>query len=136
MADNVSTVMAIYEAFGRGDVPAILERLDPEVEWEKGQRETTVPWLRPRHGREGAAEFFQTVAEQSEVEVFEPVGEPMAGEHTVAVPTRFRARVKDSGAIVGGDFQVHVWWFGDDGQVTGFRHVHDLTADENALANA
>jgi ketosteroid isomerase-like protein len=134
MADNVATVLAIYEAFGTGDVPTILEKLDEDVEWEKGQRDTTVPWLQRRHGRDGAAAFFQAVAEEVDIEAFDLAGEPMASESMVAVPTRFKARVKANGAVVGGDLQVHLWWFGDDGLVTGFRHVHDLTADEVAFA--
>jgi ketosteroid isomerase-like protein len=43
MADNVRTIAAIYEALGRGDVPAILERMADDVEWEPGIRETTIP---------------------------------------------------------------------------------------------
>ena len=31
---NTDTVREIYEAFGRGDVAAILDRLDDAVEWE------------------------------------------------------------------------------------------------------
>jgi uncharacterized protein len=31
--DNGRTVAAMYEAFGRGDVPFVLERIAPEVEW-------------------------------------------------------------------------------------------------------
>ena len=54
---NVATVQGIYEAFGRGDVPAILERLAEDVQWEAwadnhGQR-AGVPWMSPRTGREG-----------------------------------------------------------------------------------
>jgi uncharacterized protein len=32
-ADNVALVRSIYENFGRGDIPAVLGALDPEVEW-------------------------------------------------------------------------------------------------------
>jgi len=32
-ASSVRVVLAIYDAFGRGDVPAMLSHLDPEVEW-------------------------------------------------------------------------------------------------------
>ena len=35
---NTETVKAIYEAFGRGDVATILDKLDDAVEWD-----TTVP---------------------------------------------------------------------------------------------
>jgi ketosteroid isomerase-like protein len=48
LSDNVQN---IYAAFGRGDIPAILERLAPDVEWEYGVESTNVPWLQPRCGR-------------------------------------------------------------------------------------
>jgi ketosteroid isomerase-like protein len=32
-AENVAVVRRVYENFGRGDVPAVLAVLDPEVEW-------------------------------------------------------------------------------------------------------
>jgi hypothetical protein len=31
---NIETVKHIYEAFGRGDIPAIIDKLDPNVEWD------------------------------------------------------------------------------------------------------
>ena len=34
MSEHAETVNAIYEAFGRGDIPSILGRLDPDVRWE------------------------------------------------------------------------------------------------------
>ena len=43
MSDNVGTVAAIYEAFGRGDLPAILDQLADDVQWEQGIRETAIP---------------------------------------------------------------------------------------------
>lgn len=43
---NRETVIGIYEAFGRGDVPWILDRLDDDVEWEPGIRDTGLPYLR------------------------------------------------------------------------------------------
>jgi ketosteroid isomerase-like protein len=30
---NVATVQSIYEAFGRGDIPAILDRISDDVIW-------------------------------------------------------------------------------------------------------
>jgi len=37
------TVLERYAAFGRGDVPAILEHLAPDVEWEYDASPTEVP---------------------------------------------------------------------------------------------
>ena len=34
---NLATVQAIYAAFGRGDVPAILSHLTDGVAWEHGE---------------------------------------------------------------------------------------------------
>lgn len=31
---NIDTVKQMYEAFGRGDIPAIIDKLDPNVEWD------------------------------------------------------------------------------------------------------
>lgn len=31
---HVDTVKAIYESCAKGDIPGILARLDPDVEWE------------------------------------------------------------------------------------------------------
>lgn len=61
---NVETMQRIYEAFGRGDVPAILERLAEDVQWEPWPtgniaQDRDVPHMRARNGREAAAGFFQ-----------------------------------------------------------------------------
>jgi len=38
MTTTVDTVRAFYEAIARGDVPAVLSLLDPEVEWTEAER--------------------------------------------------------------------------------------------------
>ena len=58
----VKTVQEIYQAFGRGDVAAILSHLAENVEWEYGVTSTDVPWLQPRRGREQVPEFFKSLA--------------------------------------------------------------------------
>ncbi|MDZ7267145.1 MAG: nuclear transport factor 2 family protein [candidate division KSB1 bacterium] len=63
MSTNADTVRDIHAAFGRGDIPAILAKLDDDVEWEYGTTPHEVPWLAPRRGRNGAAEFFQSLGE-------------------------------------------------------------------------
>jgi hypothetical protein len=56
---NTETVQEIYAAFGRDDVPAILERLAEDVVWEYGVNSTDVPWLQPRRGRSDVGKFFE-----------------------------------------------------------------------------
>ena len=69
--DHVSTVMAIYEAFGRGDVPAVLGHLADDVRWDHGMRRTNVPYLKAVTGHAAVAEFFRVLDEQLEFLKFE-----------------------------------------------------------------
>ena len=60
---NTATVQAIYEAFGKGDVPAILEQLAEDVAWEhwlggNSAADAGIAYLTPRSGRDGVAQFF------------------------------------------------------------------------------
>ena len=51
---NAATVAAIYEAYGRGDLPSILDRLADDVSWDadwadhSAQRGAGTPLLQPR----------------------------------------------------------------------------------------
>ena len=51
MNDNLATMGAIYEAFGKGDIPTILGHLADDVRWEEWADNTAqkagVPWMRP-----------------------------------------------------------------------------------------
>ena len=53
MSKHLEAVAAIYEAFGRGDVAAILDYLDDSVAWDvwndNSAHAVQVPWLVPRH---------------------------------------------------------------------------------------
>src|SRR5262245_35608436 len=63
--DNLATVKTIYEAFGKGDIPTILEWLADDVHWDEWNdnfaQRAGVPWLQARSGKSGALEFFQFV---------------------------------------------------------------------------
>jgi len=68
---NMDTVKQMYEAFGRGDVPAILEKLDENVEWDTDYDSPAAPWLEPRRGRDNIAGFFEALAPM-QITKFEP----------------------------------------------------------------
>ena len=120
MSDHVQTVQAIYEAFGRGDIEAILERLAPDVAWEAWEdnhaQRAGVGHLQARIGRENVPEFFAEVA-KLDVRDFK-VLDLLAGERQVAAEVRIEtARFSDE--------EMHLWTFGEDGLVTRFRHYTD-----------
>ena len=120
---HIETIQSIYEAFARGDIPAILARLSETVEWEYGVNSTDVPWLQPRRGRDGAAEFFQSLAALD----FKAFGVHLiAGSgDTVVALCNVEAVVRDTGEPFTELDETHVWHFGPDGLVTRFRHRVD-----------
>ena len=122
---NAQTVQEIYEAFGRGDVPAVLERLAEDVQWESWGENTAqqagVPWFEPRQGREGVSRFFEMVGgweirEFSVLAIMEG-GNKVAAEIVMdAVPAGWEAYR---------DEEIHLWDFNDEGLVTRLRHYTD-----------
>jgi ketosteroid isomerase-like protein len=52
----IDTIQAVYAAFGRGDVAAILERVTDDADWCRDV--PGVPHLRHGVGREAAASYF------------------------------------------------------------------------------
>ena len=125
---NVETVQAIYEAFGKGDVAAILERMADDVEWEQWEGEHTgqdggVPWLARRSGIGGVVGFFEAVAANIEFHSFEPTN-ILEGGNQVAVTIRFDATAKQTGERFQEE-EIHLWTFDDAGRVSGLRHYVD-----------
>jgi ketosteroid isomerase-like protein len=133
-ARNRQTVLEIYAAFGRGDVPAILGRLSEDVAWEawadNHAQHADVPWLRRQTGRAGAAAFFAFIrAWKANAFVVKTI---MAGENSVAAEIEVDFEVAQNGARYK-DEEMHLWTFDARGQVTRFRHYVD-TAKHIAAA--
>ena len=120
---NLTTVQEIYAAFGRGDVPAILDRLADLVEWEYGAGATDIPWLQTRRGRAGAAEFFSSLS-ALEIEKFVPK-RFLEGPDLVVVLLDLEAKVKATGKRILDEDYVHIWYFDEKNRVTRFRHRAD-----------
>ncbi|MEZ5427480.1 MAG: nuclear transport factor 2 family protein [Pyrinomonadaceae bacterium] len=125
---NVQTVKAIYEAFGKGDVPFILSCLDENVDWEKWDdnyaQQAGVPYMRHIKGRDGVVNFFGEVAKLG-VKGFEVLA-IMEGENKIAVHFTISTENFD-------EDEIHLWTFNDEGKITGFRHYLD-TAKHIAVA--
>ena len=119
--NNIDTVKAMYEAFGRGDIPAILDKLDENVEWDTDYDSPAAPWLEPRRGRENIPGFFEAVATM-QITKFEPHTFGADGNKVVAV-------VDIEGDRQGKPYVIpnegHLWTFNDEGKVTKFQHMTD-----------
>jgi ketosteroid isomerase-like protein len=123
--DNAATVAAIYDAFGRGDVPAVLDRLADGVAWEQwadnSAQRAGVPHLVRRDGRDDVAGFFGVIGAWTVLD--------FAVLDVIGSGRQVAAEVRASFALPGGgrfaDEELHLWTFGDDGRVVRFRHYCD-----------
>ena len=70
--DNLTIVKDIYDAVGRGDVAAILDRVSDDVDWAAEAASKTAPWYGPRAGKDGVASFFSDLATSIEISAFTP----------------------------------------------------------------
>jgi uncharacterized protein len=132
VADHASTVMGIYEAFGRGDLPAILDCLDDDVEWERGATSSGVPWLEPGRGKDHVMAFFAAVQEHLDFTRFEPTGVAV-GDGVVVAFLEVEAVVTETGDTIEEHPELHTWWFDDDGKVSAFRHHVDTARHKAAF---
>jgi ketosteroid isomerase-like protein len=131
---SVAAVAAIYDAFGRGDVPAILERLADDVSWDADwadnwAQRTYLEHFTPRRGHAGVAEFFGVIGAYT-LHDFQ-VLDLAASERQVVAQI-----VIDLSTPAGGryrDEELHLWTFGEDGRITALRHYID-TAKHLAAA--
>lgn len=120
---NLGAVRDIYQAFSRGDVPAIMARLAKGVEWEYGPVSTDVPWLQRRKGPEGAAAFFEALQAVS-IHRF-AVNRLLEDGPVVAALVDVEFTVKDTDRRVVEEDEVHLWYFDAVGKVSKFRHRVD-----------
>lgn len=134
MNNHLEVITTIYEAFGKGDVPTILEQMADDVQWEQwadnSAQRAGVPWLAPRSGKAGVLAFFQILGGMP-VKEFQILS-MMAGGNQVAV--EFVIEV-DVSTISGHyrDEEIHLWTLNDQGKVTRLRHYTD-TAKHIAAA--
>lgn len=127
MSDLVTTLQAVYAAFGRGDIHAILQRLDEHVAWESWDDNRAavagVPWMQPQTGPAGAGAFFAVVGTGLRIHAFRVVS-IMAGVAQAAVEVEIDAEVLATGRRYR-DEEMHLWTFNDAGKVVRLRHYLD-----------
>jgi hypothetical protein len=130
---NVKVVQEAYAAFGRGDVQAILDRLDDGIVWKPVYGAASyVPMSGERRGKPAVAIFFKQVAENLTFSRFEPREFVATGDKVV---TLGRYTAKTSG---GKDFDADfVMVFAlKRGKVAEFQQFTDAAALNASFAVA
>jgi uncharacterized protein len=119
---NTQTVRALYDAFGRGDIPAVVARLDENVVWMEAESIPPAqgnPYRGPRAVVEGVFGMIPTIWNDFRVSVERVID----GGNTVVALGRYRATSKQTGRPLDAQF-VHVWDV-QNGKVVRFQQYLD-----------
>ena len=116
-----------YESFNRGDLEAVFDDLDPDI--DIAERPDS-PDPRRATGREQALAAFRSLREDFDDYRFEPREFHVEGDHVIAV-ARQSATGRLSGVPVEGDI-VHAWRISGD-RVAGLRAFSTLEEALDAI---
>ncbi len=122
-------VQSLYDAFGRGDIPFILERIAPDCRWiAPGEG---IPNAGSYNGPEGVAQFFQRLASSENVTAFEVKEYFENGNSVVALGS-------EACTVIATDKPAHTDWAMlfrvQDGKVTMWQSYYDTSAYMTAHA--
>jgi uncharacterized protein len=124
---NADTARTVYQVFGAGDIPALLDLLADDVAWESdwednfAQRPGGPAFYRPFTGRDNLGPFFEAMG-RNEFAMLEV-------RDVIADGDRVVARIGLEYALPGGgryrDEQLHLWTFTSGGKIASVRHFLD-----------
>lgn len=116
-------VAGVYEAFGRGDVPAVLEAMDPQIEWREAEGNPYMPSGEPWIGPDAVVEnLFAKLGEDWDGFTVHPKSFHDAGD-VVTVEGRYAGTHNDTGMELDCQF-CHIWTL-KDGKLVGFQQYVD-----------
>ena len=126
---NLETVQDLYAAFGRRDMPAMLDLLDANIQWDYAASDE-IPWAGSFRGHDGVKQFFAAIVGTVDFEGFESRRFLVQDDNVVVLGFE-RVRVKRTGRV----FETHwthaytLW----GGKITSFREYTDTAATETAF---
>jgi ketosteroid isomerase-like protein len=129
-AENVAIVRALYEAFGKGDIPGVLGKFDQKIEWREAENFIYAdrnPYIGPNAILEGV--FLRFVSEWTDFTV-SPDSIIDAGEQVVTLGT-YSGTHKKTGKSVRAQM-VHVWNM-SDGKAVRFQQYTDTKQFADAV---
>jgi uncharacterized protein len=128
--ENLSIVSEIYDAVGRGDVAAIIDRVTDDVDWSAEAASNAAPWYGPRTGKAGVESFFRDLAGSIEITEFTPHGFA-AGQDDVHLLVRWTFRSVVTGQQA--SMTMHHYWRIRDGKIEYFRGSEDTEQTARVL---
>ncbi|HEX4825789.1 MAG TPA: nuclear transport factor 2 family protein [Candidatus Polarisedimenticolaceae bacterium] len=129
--DNVSFLKSLYEAFGRGEIPAVLGAMSPDIKWYQAEsnpyRPSGEPWVGPDTVLNS---LFVRLGSEWDGFTVHPKSFHDAGR-SVIVEGRYTGKYKATGKSM--DAQVcHVWDI-KDGKLTRFQQYMDTAKVQDVM---
>ena len=128
---DVEIVKNLYAAFAKGDVPAVLQKFSPKIEWNEAENfpyDDGNPYIGPQavlegvFARLGAEWEYWNLTEQTYYE---------ANSGEIIVTGRYKAKNKMTSKEINVQF-VHIWTL-NDGLVTNFQQYADTYQTVKAM---
>ena len=126
---NIKTIEAVYDAFSRGDVAAILDVVTDDVDWASETTSTVAPWYGVARARQGRR-VLRGVRCGDGGEEFTPISFA-ANDTEVLTVVRFRVKARATGKIAAMD--LHHYFVFRDGKIAYYRGTEDTAQTEAAL---
>jgi len=128
---KIESVQRLYEAYGRGDVDAVLAEVADDVDWAAEASSDSVPWYGDHRGKAEVPRFFREIGESVDVTEFTPLSFT-SNDTDVIVAVRWAYTVKATGKHAA--MQMHHWWRFADGKIVRFRGSEDTEQSAAAFA--
>ncbi|MGZ4691260.1 MAG: nuclear transport factor 2 family protein [Acidimicrobiia bacterium] len=128
---KIEAVQRLYEAYGRGDVEAVLAEVSDGVDWTAEAASTSVPWYGSHHGKDDVARFFKEIGSNVEVTEFTPLSFT-SNDTDVIVAVHWAFTVHATGKHAA--MHMQHWWRFADGKIVSFRGSEDSEQSAAAFA--
>jgi ketosteroid isomerase-like protein len=128
---KVAAVQRVYEAYGRGDVDAVLAEVTDDVNWAAEAASTSVPWYGTYRGKDEVARFFKEIGSNVEVTDFTPLSFT-SNDTDVIVAVWWAYTVKATGKRAA--MHMQHWWRFADGKIASFRGSEDTEQSAAAFS--
>ncbi|PKG43887.1 ketosteroid isomerase [Psychroflexus sp. MES1-P1E] len=129
---NVEVIDNLYKAFAKGEIPKVLELMDPKVVWNEAESNAYAdgnPYIGPEAVLNGV---FARIGAEHEYFKLEDVKLNNMFDNKVLATLRYDAMYKNGKAY---NAQVAHLWTLEDGKITNFQQFTDTKKLADASAN-
>jgi len=126
---NKESTMELYDLFGKGDVPAILELVTDDITWTCPGPTEILPYAQVYKGKDGVAEFFRLIYANKDFPGFEVKELIEEGDKVVALG-HWDAESKMTGNPYSGDWAMAFWY--RDGKLYEHKEYYDSYGEATA----